>query len=157
MDAEKIGVFIHNCRKELGMTQSELAQKLNVTDKAISRWERGVGFPDIKLLEPLAETLHVTVLELMRGERMDSKQVAKDMVDEAITDTLKIANTSWFDKYRFALATVSVIIYLLFWDMTRLPIFAQQLNWMIPLERILFLVIVGILLRAAYRRTGYGS
>lgn len=53
MDAKKFGTFIQTWRRELGMTQSLLAEKLGVTDKAISRWERGVGFPDISLLEPL--------------------------------------------------------------------------------------------------------
>ena len=47
MDSQKFGTFIAQCRKDKKMTQSDLAAKLNVTDKAISRWERGVGFPDI--------------------------------------------------------------------------------------------------------------
>lgn len=154
MDAEKTGAFIQRCRKDLGMTQSELAQKLNITDKAISRWERGVGFPDIQLLEPLAEALQITLLELMRGEKMESEQVDKDVADEAITDTLKMVKKSWFDKYRFLLATVSVVLYLLLWELKASPLFAQQLNWMVPLERILFLVTVGVLLHAAYRKRG---
>lgn len=52
MDNQKLGIFITELRKEKGLTQAQLAQKLNVTDKAVSKWERGVGFPDIKLLEP---------------------------------------------------------------------------------------------------------
>lgn len=55
MDNQKLGIFITELRKEKGLTQAQLAQKLNVTDKAVSKWERGVGFPDIKLLEPLAD------------------------------------------------------------------------------------------------------
>lgn len=47
MDAQKMGAFIAQCRKEKQMTQEQLAQRLQVTDKAVSRWERGVGFPDI--------------------------------------------------------------------------------------------------------------
>ena len=69
MDIEKFGPFIQSCRKRKQMTQEELAQKLHVTDKAISRWERGVGFPDIKLLEPLAQALDLSVAELLRAER----------------------------------------------------------------------------------------
>lgn len=57
MDNQKLGIFITELRKEKGLTQAQLAQKLNVTDKAVSKWERGVGFPDIKLLEPLADVL----------------------------------------------------------------------------------------------------
>lgn len=73
MDAQKFGAFIAQCRKEKSMTQSELAAKIMVTDKAVSRWERGKGFPDIHLLLPLAEALEVSVLELMHSERQKDK------------------------------------------------------------------------------------
>lgn len=73
MDAPKFGTFIAQCRKEKSMTQSELAAKIMVTDKAVSRWERGKGFPDINLLLPLAEALEVSVLELMHSERQKEK------------------------------------------------------------------------------------
>ena len=59
MDAAKLGQFIAQRRKEMGMTQLVLAEKLNVTDKAVSRWERGVGLPDIGSLEDLAVALNV--------------------------------------------------------------------------------------------------
>ena len=59
MDAEKFGSFVQQRRKELGMTQNDLAEKLYVTSKAVSRWERGIGFPDIKLLQPLADALEI--------------------------------------------------------------------------------------------------
>lgn len=70
MDNQKLGIFITELRKEKGLTQAQLAQKLNVTDKAVSKWERGVGFPDIKLLEPLADVLDISLLELMKSERL---------------------------------------------------------------------------------------
>ena len=57
MDNKKFGEFIAGLRKEKGYTQSQLAEILCVTDKAVSKWERGVGFPDIKLIEPLSEAL----------------------------------------------------------------------------------------------------
>ena len=72
MDAEKFGAFIQERRKELGITQSELAQRIHVTDKAISRWERAVGFPDIKLLEPLAQALEVSLTELLQAKIIES-------------------------------------------------------------------------------------
>ena len=62
MDAKKFGTFIATLRKENNMTQVELAQKLQVTDKAVSKWERGLGFPDINTIEPLADALGVSVL-----------------------------------------------------------------------------------------------
>ena len=69
MEAKKFGQFIAGIRKEKKMTQVELAEKIHVTDKAISRWERGLGFPDIQTLEPLAQVLGISVLELMRSEK----------------------------------------------------------------------------------------
>ena len=80
MDNQKLGIFITELRKEKGLTQAQLAQKLNVTDKAVSKWERGVGFPDIKLLEPLAVSAPDTtdafqnVIDLASYERKIERQ-----------------------------------------------------------------------------------
>ena len=66
MDASKFGKLISDKKKTLGMTQSDLGNMLMVTDKAVSKWERGLGFPDINTLEPLAEALQVSVQEQKR-------------------------------------------------------------------------------------------
>ena len=71
MEAKEFGRFIAGMRKEKKMTQAELAEKIHVTDKAVSRWERGLGFPDIQTIEPLAQALGISVLELMRSERQE--------------------------------------------------------------------------------------
>ena len=84
MDPKKFGAFVALCRKEKNMTQLELAQELKVTDKAVSRWERGKGFPDISLLVPLAEALDITVLELMNSERREKRM--EDFSEESIKD-----------------------------------------------------------------------
>ena len=60
MDNIRFGSFVAQLRKERGLTQKELAQRLHVTDKAVSKWETGRGFPDLKLLEPLAQTPEVS-------------------------------------------------------------------------------------------------
>ena len=65
MDAKSFGAFIADQRRTLGLTQAEVAARLHVTDKAVSRWERGVGLPDINTLEPLAQVLHLTLDELI--------------------------------------------------------------------------------------------
>ncbi len=59
MDAQQFGAFISKKRKDNNLTQKELAEKLMVTDKAISRWENGHGFPDIETLEPLAKATQI--------------------------------------------------------------------------------------------------
>lgn len=87
MDAEKFGSFVQLRRRELGLTQSDLAEKLHVTSKAVSRWERGVGFPDIKLLQPLAEALEITIVELMQSKRIEKdlpKEEAAQMVSQTV-------------------------------------------------------------------------
>lgn len=88
MDAKKIGSFIASQRKGLGLTQAELAEKLHVTDKAVSRWERGQGFPDINSIEPLSEALEVSIAEIMKGEKRtmdlsdeDASLAAKNIID----------------------------------------------------------------------------
>ncbi len=69
MDSQKFWSFIASLRKEKGWTQLELANKLNVTDKAVSKWERGMGFPDLKIIEPLAEALDVSITEIIHAEK----------------------------------------------------------------------------------------
>ena len=75
MDAKELGSFIANLRKEKQITQAELAKRLNVTDKAVSRWERGLGFPDISTLEPLADVLEVSLAELMKCQRLVQSEI----------------------------------------------------------------------------------
>ena len=68
IDNEKFGAFLRQLRMEHGMTQKDLAERLFVSDKAVSKWERGLSLPDIALLRPIADTLGVTVTELLAGE-----------------------------------------------------------------------------------------
>lgn len=75
MDRVKTGALIAQTRKERDLTQKELAVRLHVSDRAVSKWERGAGFPDVSLLEPLAEALDLTVLDLLRGERTEETDV----------------------------------------------------------------------------------
>ena len=65
MNAKDFGAFLARTRKACGLTQADLAAQLHVTDKAVSRWERGVGLPDINTLEPLADALGLTLSDLM--------------------------------------------------------------------------------------------
>lgn len=91
MDACKFGSFIAENRKAKSMTQADLAKKLQVTDKAVSRWERGLGFPDINTLEPLAEALDLSILELMKSEKAEEMPISQADTEKAIVDTLGMA------------------------------------------------------------------
>lgn len=68
MDQKKIGGFIAARRKETGLTQSQLAEMLGITDKAVSKWETGKSMPDLSLFCPLCDLLHITLNELLAGE-----------------------------------------------------------------------------------------
>lgn len=72
MDNQKIGYLINQSRKEKNMTQKELADKLHVSDKTISKWETGLGCPDIASINDLAEILEVNVTEILSGMRIDN-------------------------------------------------------------------------------------
>ena len=91
MDAGTMGAFIASVRKERGMTQAELATKLFVSDKTVSKWERGAGFPDIKTLEPLAAALDVSLVELMQGARNTEPFLSAQAAEQLVADTIAIS------------------------------------------------------------------
>ncbi|MCM1056490.1 MAG: helix-turn-helix domain-containing protein [Firmicutes bacterium] len=120
MDAKTFGAFIAQCRREKNMTQADLAVKLNVTDKAVSRWERGIGFPDINTIEPLASALEISVLELMKSERVTANEVTKEEAADVINDTLSVVKLQRRQERKNALAilgiTAVIVISILFLD-----------------------------------------
>lgn len=71
MEQDKIGAFIAQCRKEAGYTQAALGEKLGISDRAVSKWETGKNMPDTSLMLELCSLLHITVNELLSGERLD--------------------------------------------------------------------------------------
>ncbi len=75
MNTQDFGKFVAQLRKEKGMTQLQLAEKLNVTDKAVSRWETGKNFPDIEIFEDLSKILEVSVSELLEGKRIEKEEL----------------------------------------------------------------------------------
>lgn len=91
MNQEKIGKFIAYCCKEKNMTQEELAQKLHLTDKAISKWENGRCLPDLSILEPLSKTLDVSINEILSGEKIKEEEL-KDHTDKNIIDVVNYSD-----------------------------------------------------------------
>jgi len=73
MNQEKIGKFISTVRKEKKITQKQLAEKLGITDRAISKWENGKSMPDLALLKPLCDILNISINELLSGEYINKK------------------------------------------------------------------------------------
>ncbi len=110
MNQEKIGKFIAQLRKEKNMTQIDLANKLGITDRAISKWENGRGMPDLSLLTPLCEILEISINELLSGEKLDKKDY-QGKFEENIINTIdytdkKIRKT----KKIFIIALSSILI-----------------------------------------------
>ena len=90
MDNLKTGKYIQKLRQEKNLTQNDLAKKLFISDKAISKWERGLCAPDISLLEKLAEILDTSVIELLRGERLNNNSINKNDALNTINDIKEI-------------------------------------------------------------------
>ena len=109
MDAVKTGCLIAERRKQLNMTQKELAQKLHVSAQAVSKWERGLSFPDVSLLEPLAQQLDLTVSEVLSGSWDVTPQ------EELIRDSLRLSISQLGTKAQtwrkfFLLAAVLLLV-----------------------------------------------
>ena len=110
MDQIKIGRFIAECRKKENLTQMQLAEKLGITDKAISKWERGVAMPDTSIMLELCDILGISVNELLNGEKINmenndqkNEQLLLDMAKELEKKDKTIWNAMW------AIMTVSIV------------------------------------------------
>lgn len=110
MDTRKIGSIISNKRKELSLTQQQLADLLNVSNKSISRWENGTTMPDISLLVPLADALHISLNELLGVDEGVSEETLKVTIDLS-TDTIHKEKQT---KNKFILATLFFVWVLLY-------------------------------------------
>lgn len=110
MDQIKIGRFIAECRKKANLTQMQLAEKLGITDKAVSKWERGVAMPDTSIMLELCDILGISVNELLNGEKINmenndqkNEQLLLDMAKELEKKDKTIWTAMW------AIMTVSII------------------------------------------------
>ena len=87
MEQEKIGKFIQEKRKEKNLKQSDLAEKLGVSNRAVSKWENGLNMPDLSLFKPLCEILDISINELMSGEEIKEKDYQKKLEENIINVT----------------------------------------------------------------------
>ena len=126
MNQEKIGKFIAQCRKEKKMTQSELAEKLNVTDRSVSNWENGRNMPDLSLFKPICDELGVTINELLSGERL-KKEKYQEKFEENIINTIDYS-TRKINFVRNNLGIVLVIIGILL-SFTAMTMFVSESSW----------------------------
>lgn len=120
MNQEKIGKFIAKCRKEKNMTQQELADKLGVTDRAVSHWENGRRLPDYSLVKELCEILSISINELFSGEKIsndDYKEKAEDNIEKLINDNYrKKKKMNWIIAILVAVLYLSISIIFNIWE-----------------------------------------
>ena len=112
MDQIKIGKFIQEKRKEKNLTQSELAEKLNISDRAISKWENGVCMPDVGNMPELCNILSISINDLISGEKVDMKNNEKKL-EENLLEMTKLKEEK--DKLLLNLEIVIGIILVLFY------------------------------------------
>ena len=111
MNVKKVGEFIKQKRKEKKLTQKELAEKLSITDRAISKWERGICCPDISILKELSSILEVSVNELLAGEEIE--KLEKEKTDDVLVDSVK-QYTSVEKKKNKKLLIFTIILFVLY-------------------------------------------
>lgn len=148
IDKAKFGAFVAQLRKERGLTQKDLAEKLYISNKAISKWETGVSIPDVGLLVPLADVLHVTVTELLTGQRqsqtLDAEQV-EDVVKKAISYSEVTPRRKLHGRH-LAIYLMCVLLALLELALLHLLGISDQVNR----EYLLLMLLFGILFGAYF-------
>ena len=113
MNQLKIGKFIAECRKKVNLTQMQLAEKLGITDKAISKWERGVAMPDSSIMLALCDILGISVNELLRGEKSsmeNNNQKNEQLLLEMAKELEKKNKTIWASMWVIMIVSITALI-----------------------------------------------
>ena len=126
MNQEKIGKFIALCRKQKKMTQSDLAEKLGVTEKSISNWENGRNMPELSLFKPLCQELDISLNDLMSGERVVEKEY-QEKLEENIINTIDYTNKKIENRNNF-IGLLLIILGTLI-SITAVAIFPSESSW----------------------------
>ena len=126
MNQEKIGKFILECRKDKKLTQTELAEKLGVTDKFISNWENGRNMPDLSLFKPLCQILDISINDLISGEKI-SKDKYQEKLEENIITTIDYTNKKVIVKNN--IIGIILIAFGVIMAITAMSIFPSESSW----------------------------
>ena len=138
MDQTEIGKFIAKCRKEKKLTQAQLAEKLNITDRAVSKWETGKSMPDSSLMLELCEILGITVNELLSGEEIDMESYEKKADENLIALKRKNENSMTKNVIISILFSVTLLVGIMVCLICDIAI-SGNLTWsLIPVSSIVF-------------------
>ena len=113
MDQLKIGKFIAERRKQNGLTQLQLSEKLSITDKAVSKWERGIAMPDTSIMLELCDILGISVNELLSGERIDMErndQKNEQLLLEMAKELEKKNKTIWSSMWMIMIVSMTALL-----------------------------------------------
>ena len=113
MDQLKIGRFIAECRKKANLTQIQLAEKLGITDKAVSKWERGVAMPDTSIMLELCDILSISVNELLSGEKIsmeNNNQKNEQLLLDMAKELEKKNKAVWSSMWIIMIISITVLI-----------------------------------------------
>lgn len=135
MDLVKIGKYIAGKRKALGMTQKQLAEKLNMSDKSVSKWERGISLPDVSVYMELCEILGISINEFLAGEDIDAENVEKKSEDNIIQVTKDSKKKQKNLKSILALVTTFAVIMVLVLGTVFVHKVMQPKNYIIAVDR----------------------
>ena len=117
MNQIKIGKFIASCRKEQGMTQANLAEKLGITDRAVSKWENGKSMPDSGIMLELCELLEINVNELLSGEKIDMnnyEEKTEENLRQVLNRVEKILNENRVLKLAITILSLIIAMFVAF-------------------------------------------
>lgn len=137
MDQIKIGKFIADERKRKGYTQKQLSEKLEISDKTISKWERGNGFPEVSLLLPLCNELGITVNELLSGERVSEEDYRKKAEENMVNLVREVQES----KKKIIISAVIAFFSLL----ASMPLFIIAKTGMVNTQTQVILIIIGLI------------
>ena len=113
MNQIKIGKFIADCRKQVNLTQMQLAEKLGITDKAVSKWERGIAMPDTSIMLELCDILHISVNELLCGEKIsmeNNNQKNEELMLEMAKELEKKSKTIWSSMWAIMIVSMTALL-----------------------------------------------
>ena len=113
MDQLKIGKFIAECRKQKNLTQMQLAEKLGITDKAISKWERGIAMPDSSIMLEFCDILGISVNELLSGEKINmenNNQKNEQLLLDMAKELEKKNKTIWSSMWAIMIVSMTALI-----------------------------------------------
>lgn len=112
MDQEAIGKFIADCRKEKGLTQLQLAEKLNITNRAVSKWETGKSCPDASNMLELCNILGITVNELLSGERITMEEYQKKAEENLVElQDKKIKEQKMYKRIELVWCVIAILLF----------------------------------------------